>query len=121
MGENSQDDCLPLSFPQELRSHKALIVKLLADSLDPATTTILRGLDVYDEAIAYLAECCSCEQDVYGSSAVRICLALKSGYGFVTVDDDPLQLGLFDLWRLVREVREARAYIDEFPGFTSPN
>lgn len=121
MGENSQDDCLPLSFPQELRSHKALIVKLLADSLDPTTGMILRALDVYDEVIAYLAESCSCEQDVYGSAAIRICLALKNGYGFVTVDDDPLQLGLFDLWRLVREVRDARRYITDFPGFTSPN
>jgi hypothetical protein len=118
---SSHDDCLPLSFLQELPCHKALIVKLLTDSIDETSTQILKGLALHDEFIGYLAEACCSEQDVDGTDVIRIVMALKSGYGSTTVDDDPLQLTLFALWRLTREVRETRRYVEAYPGYTSLN
>jgi hypothetical protein len=118
---SSHDDCLPLCFLLELPCHKALIVKLLSESIDETSTQILKALEIYDEFIGYLAEACCSEQDIDGASVVRIAMGLKSGYGFVMVEDDPLQLNLFDLWRLTREVREVRQYMEHYPGFTSLN
>jgi hypothetical protein len=120
-GEVPSDDCLPLCFPNEARSHRALIVKLLSESIADSTATILRALDVYDEFVAYLAEACCSEQEVSGATAMHVVLSIKGGFGELVVEDDPLGLGLFELWHLVREVREARRFMSENPGFTSLN
>jgi hypothetical protein len=120
-GEVPSDDCLPLCFPNELRSHRALIVKLVSESIDDCTSTILRALDIYDEYVGYLAEACCSEQDVSGATAMHVVLTIKGGSGDSAVEDDPLGLGLLELWHLVREVREARRFVSAYPGFTSLN
>jgi hypothetical protein len=106
--------------PCRARSHPT-IVKLLSESIADSTATILRALDVYDEFVAYLAEACCSEQEVSGATAMHVVLSIKGGFGELVVEDDPLGLGLFELWHLVREVREARRFMSENPGFTSLN